>query len=64
MKKNIIMIYSFMLLVMMILSAAQDKPVDNKCQCRGFKLYGKVKIVNDFPDLKVKIVDDYPDLKV
>jgi hypothetical protein len=39
-----------------------DKVVD--CECKGVPLYGKVKIVNSFPDFKVKIVESFPDLKV
>lgn len=35
-----------------------------KCICRGIKLYGKVKIVESFPNLKVKVVESFPDLKV
>ena len=34
------------------------------CTLKGKKLYGKVKIVDAFPDLKVQIVDAFPDLKV
>jgi CRISPR/Cas system CSM-associated protein Csm4 (group 5 of RAMP superfamily) len=34
------------------------------CTYKGFKLYGKFKIVESFPDIKVKIVDSFPDLKV
>ena len=34
------------------------------CTCKGHKLYGKVKIVSAFPDLKVQVVDAFPDLKV
>lgn len=34
------------------------------CTCNGKKLYGKVKVVTSFADLKVKIVDSFPDLKV
>ena len=36
----------------------------DKCTCRGIKLYGKVKVVESFPDLKVKVVESFPDLKV
>lgn len=36
----------------------------DKCACRGIRLYGKVKVVESFPDLKVKIVDAFPDIKV
>jgi len=34
------------------------------CTLKGKKLYGKVKIVDAFPDLKVQVVDAFPDLKV
>jgi hypothetical protein len=34
------------------------------CTWRGLSLYGKVKVVENFPDLKVKIVTGFPDLKV
>lgn len=35
-----------------------------KCTCRDIKLYGKVKVVDHFPDLKVQTVDHFPDIKV
>jgi len=34
------------------------------CTFKGKKLYGKVKIVDSFPDLKVKVVTSFADLKV
>ena len=34
------------------------------CTYNGIKLYGKVKVVNSFADIKVKVVDSFPDLKV
>lgn len=34
------------------------------CTFRGKKLYGKVKIVDSFPDIRVKAVTSFPDLKV
>ena len=34
------------------------------CKLKGKPLYGKVKIVEAFPDLKVQVVDAFPDLKV
>ncbi len=36
---------------------AKGKP--SKC-----KLYGKIKWVTSFPDVKVKVVDSFPDIKV
>lgn len=38
--------------------------IDSDCTYKGFKLYGKVQIVDAFPDVKVQIVDAFPDLKV
>lgn len=32
--------------------------------CKGIKLYGKVKVVERFADLKVQVVKNFPDLKV
>ena len=58
------MISSFIIMMMLLLPPAQEKTVTRDCRCNGFKLYGKVKIVTDFPDLKVKIVENFPDLKV
>jgi hypothetical protein len=34
------------------------------CAVKGKKLFGKIKIVDAFPDLKVQVVDAFPDLKV
>ena len=31
---------------------------------KTFNLYGKVKIVESFPDIKVQLVESFPDLKV
>jgi len=39
-----------------------DKIAD--CKYKDVTLYGKVKVVNSFPDFKVKIVNSFPDLKV
>jgi hypothetical protein len=34
------------------------------CTFQGKKLYGKVKVVDSFPDVRVKAVTSFPDLKV
>jgi hypothetical protein len=44
-------------------SPAESK-VGANCTFNGLKLYGKVKVVTAFPDLKVQVVDAFPDLKV
>ena len=45
-------------------SQDKDKIDFENCTLNGFPLYGKVKIVESFPDIKVQIVDSFPDLKV
>ncbi|MGB1700014.1 MAG: hypothetical protein ACPHRO_08685, partial [Nannocystaceae bacterium] len=44
-------------------SAFADK-VGADCTLKGFQLYGKIKVVENFPDLKVQVVEHFPDLKV
>lgn len=34
------------------------------CSFNGIKLYGKVQVVESFPDVKVQVVNSFPDLKV
>lgn len=38
--------------------------VDSNCIWNGIPLFGKVKVVNSFPDVLVKVVNSFPDLKV
>jgi len=45
-------------------SALAVGKVASDCTFSGHKLYGKIKLVDSFPDLKVKLVDAFPDLKV
>ena len=49
--------------------APQDAPapagaVPKSCVFKGKKLWGKVQVVNAFPDFKVQKVTAFPDLKV
>jgi hypothetical protein len=44
--------------------AAFAGSVGRACTYKDFPLYGKVKVVTSFPDLKVQVVDSFPDLKV
>lgn len=43
---------------------ASPTAVGPDCTFKGKKLYGKVKVVDSFPDLKVQVVSAFPDLKV
>ena len=45
-------------------TAAAGGKVGVDCSFKGKKLYGKIKVVDAFPDLKVQVVDAFPDLKV
>lgn len=45
----------------------QSKPTvldTTGCTYKGFKLYGKIQVVDSWPDIKVQIVESFPDLKV
>ncbi|KAF3888812.1 MULTISPECIES: hypothetical protein [Nostocales] len=41
-----------------------ESKIDASCTYKGIKLYGKVQIVKDFPDITVQKVKDFPDLHV
>ena len=68
MKTHFKKIYALILLTLTVNSfiIAQDKDkIDFEyCIYKDFPLYGKVKFVESFPDIKVQIVDAFPDLKV
>jgi hypothetical protein len=38
--------------------------VGKDCCWKGHKLYGKIKIVDSFPDIRVQVVDSFADLRV
>ena len=52
------------LAILFISSAVFAKAVGSDCTYKGKKLYGRIKIVESFPDVKVKIVSSFADLKV
>jgi hypothetical protein len=42
-----------------------NKDVDpENCTYDEYKLYGKVEIVESFPDIKIQVVESFPELKV
>lgn len=45
-------------------SAVAADVAGGACTAKGIKLYGKVKVVESFPDLRVQVVESFPDLKV
>jgi len=38
--------------------------ISDSCTYKNYQLYGKIKFVESFPDIKVQIVNSFPDLKV
>jgi hypothetical protein len=45
-------------------AAKSPSKINGDCTFNGIKLYGKVQVVDAFPDIKVQVVDAFPDLKV
>lgn len=44
---------------------ATDEKIDKEnCSIKGKKLYGKVQIVDDFPDIKIQVDNGFPDLHI
>lgn len=62
----IIKVIFFFVIVLSTSLLAQSKNKINfdDCTFNGLKLYGKVKIVENFPDIKVQIVDAFPDIEI
>jgi hypothetical protein len=45
-------------------SVNQSTVIDDDCTFNGYQLYGKIKFVESFPDVKIQVVNSFPDLKV
>lgn len=43
---------------------ALDAFLNDSCQYKGIKLFGKVKFVTSFPDIKIKYVESFADIDV
>lgn len=48
----------------MVTCAWAEGPIASGCTFKGIPLYGKVQVVESFPDIKVQQVSSFPDLKV
>jgi hypothetical protein len=62
MRKGIALLVILSFCLVPVLALAGN--VGSDCSFKGKKLYGKVQIVNSFPDIKVQVVNSFPDLKV
>ena len=64
-KKSMILRILFLVLMMAIPFASKDtKVIYPECEYNGIKLYGKVKFVTAFPDIKIQYVEHFPDIRV
>lgn len=52
------------LIIFSTTSSALANPISADGYFNGIRLWGKVRVVNSFPDIKVQVVDAFPDLKV
>lgn len=56
--------YKISLLILTLALGLNAADISKDCIFKGKKLYGKVQVVNAFPDFKVQVVEAFPDLKV
>jgi len=61
---TLILISALFLAVTEFASAGKSEKIAPDCTFHGKKLFGKVKYVSSFPDIKAKASDAFPDLKV
>ena len=59
--KIIILLTAFLISSTTFASGNIDKA---SCSYNGHKLYGKIQVVESFPDIKVQTVQAFPDVKV
>lgn len=45
-------------------SLPYENVISDSCTFKQFQLYGNIKFVESFPDVKIQIVNSFPDLKV
>lgn len=54
----------FPLCLSLVASPSFAGKIGEDCSFKGKKLYGKVQVVDAFPDFRVRVVSAFPDLKV
>lgn len=57
-------IIALLIVLLLTASVSEAKRVNSNCTFKGKPMYGKVQVVNSFPDFKVKVVNSFEDLKV
>ena len=66
MKRSTFYITTILILFAINFSFAQseDEINEDECTFNSIKLFGKIQLVESFPDLTVQVVESFPDLKV
>jgi hypothetical protein len=59
-----LIIFLFSLFSSPVVPPRMDNPIDKNCMFKGKKMYGKIKFVENFPDIKIKVVENFPDLNI
>lgn len=62
--KNTVILFSIITFSLFQLQAQEDGIDYDNCTFNGIPLYGKVQVVESFPDIRVEIVNAFPDLNV
>ena len=52
------------LMTFAVMNSALASSITSDGHFNGIPLWGKVRVVTSFPDIKVQVVDSFPDLKV
>ncbi len=67
MTKKQVMVFRILLIgiVLLLPLKTQEKKIEYpKCEYQGIRLYGKVKFVSSFPDIKIQFVNSFADIHV
>ncbi len=64
MRKRVTMLLCFALIMMCSATAFAATAINKDGYYKDIRLYGKVKVVEHFADVKVKVVEAFPDLRV
>lgn len=64
-KLGIILVFNCLLTVLIDRGVGAEETINTAdCSFNGYPLYGKIQLVDSFPDLTVQVVNSFPDLKV
>ena len=62
-RRAVLSFFAGVLLVSLTVSASAGN-VGANCTLKGKALYGRVQVVDVFPDFRVQVVDSFPDIRV